>query len=54
MQECPAIAAPGTSIKHHHWGQGDGEVFFFSVSPFAVTAAPDVGEVFFMFLPSVE
>jgi hypothetical protein len=27
---------------------------FLSVSPFAVTGAPDVGDVFFMFVPSVD
>ena len=54
MRKCPAVVAPGTSIRHHRRAQGDGEVFFLSVSPFAVTAAPAVGEVFFMFFPSVE
>ena len=40
--------------EHLRYDQGFEEGFFFSVSPFAVTAAPDVGESFFMFFPSVE
>jgi hypothetical protein len=44
--------APGSTHLQHHYGVEDGT--FLSVSPFAVTAAPEVGEVFFMFFPSVE
>jgi hypothetical protein len=40
------------SEHHHHYGFGDG--FFFSVSPFAVTAEEEVGEVLVTFGPSVE
>jgi len=58
MQKCPANASRAPRALHHHAPQGvelrvvsDG---FFNVSPFAVTAAPDVGDVFFMFFPRVE
>jgi hypothetical protein len=50
----PGRYGPGTHSEHLLYDQGFEEGFFFSVSPFAVTAAPDVGEVFFMFVPSVE
>lgn len=57
MQKCPANDRPGTSCTARHARQGVElwlESDFFSVSPFAVTAAPDVGDVFFMFFPRVE
>jgi hypothetical protein len=44
--------APRSEHHHHHYGFGDG--FFFSVSPFAVTAEEEVGEVLVTFGPSVE
>jgi hypothetical protein len=40
--------------KHHHSCYGFDDGFFFSVSPFAVTAAPEVGDVLVTFGPSVE
>jgi hypothetical protein len=40
--------------EHHHHDYGLGDGFFFSVSPFAVTADFDVGEVLVTFGPSVE
>lgn len=58
MQKCPANESRAPRVLHHRDRQGvelrvesDG---FFNVSPFAVTAAPDVGVVFFMFFPRVE
>lgn len=55
----PGQGAPGTSFIARLARQGVElglrvESGFFNVSPFAVTAAPDVGDVFFMFFPSVE
>jgi hypothetical protein len=57
-QKCPANESRAPCVLHRHARQGvelevesDG---FFNVSPFAVTAAPDVGDVFFMFFPRVE
>lgn len=53
MQQCPAMLrrAPSSTSQRDQRGVDD---FFFSVSPFAVTAAPDVGDVFVAFGPSVE
>jgi hypothetical protein len=54
MQKCPAAMGRALRSEHLRFDQGFEEGFFFSVSPFAVTAAPDVGDIFFMFFPSVE
>jgi hypothetical protein len=57
MQKCPARESRAPRALHRHVRQGVElrlESGFFSVSPFAVTAAPEVGDVFFMFFPSVE
>jgi len=57
MQKCPARESRAPRALHHHARQGVElrlESDFFNVSPFAVTAAPDVGDVFFMFFPRVE
>jgi hypothetical protein len=54
MRKCPTAVGRALESEHLRYDQGFEEGFFFSVSPFAVTAAPDVGDVFFMFVPSVE
>jgi len=57
MQKCPAKASRAPRALHLHDRQGVElrlESDLFNVSPFAVTAAPDVGDVFFMFFPRVE
>jgi len=56
MQKCPADLAPGTSIRKDppSYRVGGCVRAFRSVSPFAVTGAPLVGESLFALCPSVE
>ena len=57
MQKCPARESRAPRALHHHPGQGVElrlESDFFNVSPFAVTAAPEVGESLLTFFPRVE
>jgi hypothetical protein len=58
MQKCPAVGAPGTSIKeglsYYGFDEGGFVRAFRSVSPSLVTGAPLVGESLLTLCPSVE